>query len=560
MLTGAPSLLAQSAFDPAFQDEAGRVMEYLEVFTDRTTYVVNEKIRLRADYRVQGLEAGVPWSDVLYLELVSASGQVFSKSKQSISGSVCLSDFTFPAEILTGNYYLKCYTRWMRNRGPDTFSYVPVRIINPFKTEVVEYSNGSQGNHPMKRTEYGSGLLEITGSSPTYNMGGEASFHLSIADTRELERMNCCVTIVPVGAIDTVNGQTTGDEAESGAPAFSLKTLPDMGGASISGRLVHQDGSPGAYAMVHFSLLGSDPGYSITSTDENGHFVISTFGSTGGQEFFVAAKSYEDKQVEVRIDQDFDQGELHLPEQEFAMTGQERDMATKMAIRMQLARTFEKEPARAPLISDSSRVDEIPFYGTPGFRLDMDDFVNLPNLEEVFINLVPDVEVIQKRGRHLLQIESVNQAIALYPLLIMIDHIPVFDQEAVMDLSPEKIRRIDVINEIYVKGDVSFGGVISIFSRKGDMAGIDLPQGSYFFDFQTLEPLATEEAELPGPGDRIPDTRNTILWLDDVTVDRGSPVELRCIMPDQPGDYMVFVRGVTPAGKVHSDTERFRVD
>ncbi len=63
---------------------------------------------------------------------------------------------------------------------------------------------------------------------------------------------------------------------------------------------------------------------------------------------------------------------------------------------------------------------------------------------------------------------------------------PVFDHQAVLRIAPEKILRVDVINAVYVKGEIFHGGLISIISRKGDMTGIDLPDGSYFFDFQSM--------------------------------------------------------------------------
>jgi len=557
---GAPLLFAQSPFDTAFREEASRLKEHIEVFTDRTIYVVNERIQFRTDYRIEGLEEGTPWSDVLYLELISPSGDAYARSKHAITGGVSRSSFTIPPDMVTGNYYLKCYTRWMRNRGPATFSYVPVKIINPFGAEVAEYSNDTQGNLPMERTLFESDLLEIKSPARKFERGKEALFDLSVPNAGYQETLQCCVTIAPVGTIDTLNGLFTRGKTIPGTQGFSVNYLPDIGGASISGRLLHQDGSPGAYAMMHFTLLGSDPIYYVTPTDKYGRFVISTLGSTGEYEIFVAAKAYEENQVDVRIDQDFDQGELNLPDQEFELSELEREVVTKMAIRMQLTRTFEKDAVKAPELSETSKMDSIPFYGTPGFRLDMEEFINLPNLEEVFTNLVPMVYAVKKRGKWMFILEGSTEATKLYPPLVMIDNIPVFDQEAVMALAAERIHRIEVINEVYVRGDVSFGGVISIFSRKGDMAGIDLSQGSYFFDFQTLEPMTRKAEGIPEQGERIPDTRNTLLWLDDVTVEKGSPVEFRCIMPDQPGDYVVLVRGVTPTGEVHAATARFRVE
>lgn len=559
IFAGTTSLFAQSAFDSTFNNEAGRVKEHLEVFTDRSIYVINERIRFRADHRVEGLEGEMPWSTILYAELVSASGQVLKGSKYPLVEGVGRGSLAIPSDVLTGHYYLRCYTRWMRNQGPASFSYLPIRIINPFKTEVAAYPNGNNGIVRFDSTRYMRGLLGI--ENPTVESGrdGEVSFHLSLPSTGYPESLSCCVTIVPVGAIDTLNGIITQAESGSGTPEFSINYLPEIDGISLSGRVVHPDGTPAPFTRVHFSMLGEDQDFFTTITDGHGRFVISTPDRAGDRELFVVPESPGENRVEVRIDQDFDQGKLRLPEQEFRLSDLEREVATQLAIRMQLARIFKERQGEEPLITDSIKEVAIPFYGTPAFRLEMHEYVNLPSLEEVFINLVPDVFVLKKRGRKLFKINSDNSAIGIFPTLIMIDYIPVFDQEAVMALEPEKIRRIEVINEVYVKGDISFGGVISIFSLKGDMAGIDLAPGSYFFDFQSLEPVTLERPGQPEPGDRIPDTRNTLLWLDDVSVEQGSSVEFRCKAPDQPGDYLVFVRGVTKQGRVHSATARFRI-
>jgi hypothetical protein len=190
----------------------------------------------------------------------------------------------------------------------------------------------------------------------------------------------------------------------------------------------------------------------------------------------------------------------------------------------------------------------------------MDDYVNLPTLEEVFINLVPNVDVLRKKGESYLSIKSENSAIGIYPPLILIDHISVFDQKALLALPPEKIDRIDLINEVYLKGSVAFGGLLAIYSKGGDMAGIDLPEGGYFFDFLSFSPKVETYVALPSPGDRIPDLRNTILWVADLKVRKDQPGELRFSAPATPGDYVVLVRAVAPDGELWSASSLFSVE
>jgi len=223
------------------------------------------------------------------------------------------------------------------------------------------------------------------------------------------------------------------------------------------------------------------------------------------------------------------------------------------------------KPLQEPAAQEPSKGTNIPFYGTRVNRLLIDDYVRLPNLEEVFINLVPDVQFYKKKGENSIRILSDNASISIFDPLIIVDHISVFDHEAVLGLLPEKIERIDLINEVYLKGNVAFGGILAIYSKKGDMAGIDLPEGSYFFDYQSFYPQEEVTEGLARDLDkqissRVPDTRNTIYWRDDIELKKGSPLELPFMAPDTPGEYVILIRGVDPMGEVLSTTARFRVE
>jgi hypothetical protein len=550
---------AQSPFDPSCLEEAGRIREHLEVFTDRTIYVVNEPVRFRADLRVEGLESTPSWSGVLYVELISASGQTLAGAKYGIERGISKGSLVIPSGLPTGSYYLKCYTRWMRNWGPASFRYLQIRIINPFKPEVAFESGGSRVAPGPEIRPQRTGSLEIEDLSAHYNSGEEVMMRIGLHGYGAPDSLNCCVTVVPLGTIDTLAFQYTPLASGRDPNSFSLDFLPELEGPSLSGRVNQSGGGPGPYTRLHFSLLGERPDYLATVTDNEGRFVISTPDRRGGQEFFVAPEPLGEAGVEVRIDQDFDQVELLLPAHEFVLTELEREAATRMSVNMQLAKAYGLEMWKVPRNTDTAGMGFIPFYGTPVTRVEMDDFVDLPSLEEVFVNLVPEVYVVKKRNRSMLKIHSQNSAIDIYPPLIMVDYIPVFDQEEVLALVPEKISRVDVINEVYIKGSMFFGGVVSIFSRRGDMAGVDLPQGSYFFDFRSLEPSGQEVERVTQPGDRIPDTRNTLLWRDEVPVGQGSSTRLLFKAPDRRGEYLVMIRGTTPRGETEVAKARFRV-
>jgi hypothetical protein len=373
--------------------------------------------------------------------------------------------------------------------------------------------------------------------------------------------------VVPAGAIDLSRGQyiLSGDNVEQ--EPYRVNYLPDLGsGVSVSGTVVGPDLEPVSYATLHFSLLGESPDYFATISDEQGKFIFTTTAGDGEQELFVTPGLENGTALTVRIDQEYDSRPVSLPREKFDLSESQKEVARRIALNMQLSRAFMPgNLSQEPTGEEPSRGKNTPFYGTRMKQLLIDDYVKLPNLEEVFINLIPDVQFYKKKGKNRMRILSDNNSIGIYNPLIMIDHISVFDHEAILALSPEKIERIDLINEIYLKGNVVFGGVLAIYSRKGDMAGIDLPEGSYFFDYQLFYPQP-EAANRAAPGEddklsgRVPDTRNTIFWRGDFQLKKGDSLEIPFRAPELPGDYVILVRGVDPLGEVLSATVRFRVE
>jgi hypothetical protein len=259
----------------------------------------------------------------------------------------------------------------------------------------------------------------------------------------------------------------------------------------------------------------------------------------------------------IQIDQEFAGEPFPGVIPSFGLSELERETATRMAIHHQLLSAFIPG-AETVSPEGGSQAVSLPFYGGEVQRVHLDQFVMLPTIEEVFINLVPNVDVLLRRSGNRFMVRSLVSPVEFYAPLILVDYIPVFDQQAVFGLDPRTIDRIEVINQVYVKGEVVYGGVISLISKQGDMAGIDLPEGAYFFDFSSFD--------VPAPSpvwsrseERVPDLRNTIFWLEEFEVDPGQRKQVSFTAPPEPGHYVILVRGTGADGRVLSAVSRFTV-
>mgnify|MGYP001828135513 FL=1 len=92
------------------------------------------------------------------------------------------------------------------------------------------------------------------------------------------------------------------------------------------------------------------------------------------------------------------------------------------------------------------------------------------------------------------------------------------------------------------------------------MAGIYLPHGSYFFDYQAFHPQGPQVNPVPVLEEREPDTRNTLLWSADLLLQQDRQLEMALRAPGAPGVYVVLVRAVTPDGQVIAETAKFSVE
>lgn len=569
---------AQRPFDPEYQSAGSSITDHLEVFTDRTLYVSGETIRFRTDCFTEGLSVNAPWSSVLYAELLAPAGNTVATVKSARQEGFFKGSLSIPDDLLTGHYLMRSYTRWMRNRGPGSYSYTLVKIINPFRREVAEYpgstkKDSAEINLPMRDTSQK--LIECVPEHSVYFPGDWVRISLEVPEDAAPDGFRGCLTVVPDGSADTLTGSCPpGNRSEFSEP-FRLQFLPDLGEAlSLSGMVVTGKGAPAGGSNLSFSLLGNHPDLITASTDLHGRFAVQVPFSKSDQAFLVAPHPGEYDSLEVRIVQDMDIRRIPFATGRFRLTAQEQEVATRMALQWQIMDAYRDRDS-AGITGQVPLNQTLPFYGSAVERIDLSEYVNLPTLEEVFINLVPDVQIVRRKRSLSFYIEGMNSNIGFYRPLVMVDCIPIFDHEALLALNPREFERIEVIREVYVKGSMAFGGVISLFSKNGDMAGLGLSQGSYFFDViplpvtpaaGTMLPRIKEIEERPSgdpsvdePDERLPDLSNTVLWEPDLYLSPGARREITFRAPGGSGSYVVLVRGALSHGKILTGITRFRV-
>lgn len=136
LVFGLLSFLAGSAQNPAEILDAYQKDHYREtVFLqpDKDYYLTGEKIRFKV-YCLDRM-TGVPseLSKVAYVELLNRDNLPVLQTKIPLTKGSGFGSLYLPTNIISENYILRCYTRWMRNDGPENYFHAVLPVINPFK-------------------------------------------------------------------------------------------------------------------------------------------------------------------------------------------------------------------------------------------------------------------------------------------------------------------------------------------------------------------------------------------------------------------------------------------
>jgi hypothetical protein len=528
--------------------------EKFQLFTDRNIYAAGEKIFFRA-FSLNPLLKKSGWSKILYIDIINEPNTSIAQGKYLLNERGTWGYIEIPETVPSGFYYLRAYTKWMCNFLPAGYFHNLITIINPDKIELQTGRNQPvpDADSLQNFSEIQRKIIQCNTNKDVYTKREKATISLSLSEKKAFSPDGYCLTVVKTGILDTgMYGIRSSANKNINHPEF-VNYFPETKGLSLSGSIVTNNRkTPVTYAKVHLLLLGNNPDYFNFLTNRDGKFRFLLPPCTGTQDIYITVETDNNHPAEILIDDNFSTDFVQFPKKSFVISAEQKEHILEIMFNAQIDKIFSQpltntEPAKK---EDSSFLC---FYGSPLITLKTDDYIKLPTLEEFFFELIPTVILKKEKGIRYFTMVGNHNDLAIYKPLILLDKVPVYDIETILPVSPEKIDHIDIINAIYIRGDLCFGGIINIFSREGDRAGIDFPGNSFFFNFKAFEPQ--QEIKFPDynsihQSERIPDFRNCLFWIPDIKINAGEEIKFDFYTSDSQGKYMVVVRGITTDGVI----------
>ncbi|NVO09414.1 MAG: hypothetical protein HXX16_05575 [Bacteroidales bacterium] len=538
--------------------------EKISLFTDRNIYVVGESIYFSAiititdntSYRSgeKDLLIRLPkntssnFSDISYIELITPNGERIAEGKYVIQNLVSSGNLNIPKGIITGNYFLRAYTKYMRNFSPYSYCYIPLKIINPSSKEVLSITNDSSKVSRIEPDQNGiTNILTISTDKKEYSKREKVTIKIERVNPNNELANSICISVAPEFSINAKNiYKSTFENIKK------YDYYPEIQGISLTGKLVDNNSNKALpLKKINLSIVGNERDFSSATTDSTGRFFFSLPKFIGARDIFLCTEYSKDTKPSILIDNDFCQTKVNLPSPAFKLTVDEKNTAYNLAVNFQLEQHFRKSPN-----TDTLSKTFKPFYGEPSMVLVFDQYIQLPTIEDYINELLSFLKIKNNHGRKSLKIYSAEPEMQIYEPLILLDLVSIDDPSKILALNPQNISRIELIDVPYIRGNFTYAGIISFFSKKGDYAGIDLPSSGVFFNFNFLTNCADINLNDYSSINK-PDTRNTLFWNPNFEFE--SKKEITFTTSDTPGNYVVVLRGLQSNGEAFYCTSTFSV-
>jgi len=542
----------------------GQPIEKIGLHTDRNIYIAGEVLWFSI-YNINE-ETGrlTPVSLIAYVELLNPWNVPVVQLRIKLTEGRGNGSFQIPDTLSTGDFTLRAYTNRMRDNLSDGCAMKNIGIFNAVRAKTYIRRN---------RT---SGLLRINSQKNICNLHRDV---IILADTAYDPRkkvavkilaektglpasryIDLSVSVVPASVADT-SFEFTGNQ---GSYASSSSGNSESEGHFLSLKIRNQDGSStGRKNRLFMSVQGKVAAFRYAEMDSTGLYTF-ILPVDSRQRTFILQPEIPDNKMRLEIESSFS---LVMPESghyKDTLRGKEPVVFESLSFNHQVNRIYGITTRSVSEEAEPENILKRRFYGIPEMEVILNDYIKLPDMTEVFFELVPGI--ILREGRNGYEMKITNPLTGTFyeePPLVMIDGVILNDLNVLVNLDPELVEKIEVVKTPYLTGDLILHGIVNVITISGDFSKVTIPDYAAIFPYRVVEPgfdfvAPSYEDEQIRTG-RKPDLRNTLYWNPSLQTDANGKAEFEFWTPDVPGEYSITVHGISLSGEKITAAKSFIV-
>lgn len=522
--------------------------ERVFVSTDRDVYIAGDEVWFSL-FCIDS-ETGLfsHFSAVAYLELISDDGTVVTAKAGLMEGRGA-GRFRIPTSAPTGNYRLVAYTALNINEEGDG-RFCGSKLLSVFNTTsparvkdgVSILSEDIYEDLPRQEAST-AGVITATVNSRGGNLsllinnpGPAASLSVSVFHLDDI--------VAPVN-----NGIDTFLESVKGipAPVYSKQRTPEYEGeiiyAVVEGLEKEALDIIDGVSIATLSASGSPSDVYVGKVHDNGRIAFYTNNIFGDRELVCELNTTSGYKGHIALADNFiypSPGEIpSLPISKTLFSSLvNRKAAFGSTIQVDTLVSFL--PRRQDGLIDS--IEKKSYH--------LDDFNRFPTMEELIVEILREVRVREKRGKHILTLTandaSGSKKIEKENVMVMLDGVVISDYSLIEKMDAMLIEDVDLYLQSFAIGTVSFDGAINFITGKSYVTAINFPQSVRVTDFKGVSfPVAYTGRFHSQGGD---DYRQLLYWHPLLEAGAGQSIGIQLTAPSYTGTFAVSLQGISEDG------------
>jgi hypothetical protein len=328
--------------------------------------------------------------------------------------------------------------------------------------------------------------------------------------------------------------------------------LPELEGHLISGNIRdRKSGEPLRNENISLSIVGKIALCLFTKTDNNGDFNFVT-KEHGIGEIVIQPLSSEKSDCYVELHNPFSDTYDNYYHGSVCLDTSKLDDINNVIISMQINNIYE--PYYQQVIN--SPVDPVKhnFYGNPDNTIQMSNYIELTSIKEIIKELVPSIITTINKDKINFRLSNQYQfQRSENGLLVLIDGVPVYDLEKVLNIKPSEIEKVDVLNDRYFISDNVLDGILHFITKRGNLDVIEMDKSVFRQEYEFMQhknEFYSPDHSLDSLKDNhLPDFRNTLYWNPELHTELSGKTTVEFYSSDESAEYIINVEGITGDGK-----------
>ena len=480
------------------------IPEALAIFTDRDFCVSGDTIWFKV-WQPEQLEN---FGNIVHVQLDSKSNNLISIVAVKSENGWAQGFLSIPDSLSTGQYFITAFLNAQRNLAELETESKSLLVYNRFEERVEKMELINEDG--FKKNKGNNLIVNIKTDKEKYLTREKVSVEISANANSEIKN-----AIVKATFIDPLSAETGGKykfKQQNINP--DIPNFVENDGLLLNGKVTDKNGVAQTNALVLLTIGSKQPYFDYYVLNEKGDFHFYVKNALGNGTVVLQVVSNNQREYFIQLESNF-LVRSEITEGHIKTLNHEQIEFVNASINANFTQKLFNSTLPVQNVDfEMPPRFSVPFYGMPTRHVVPDEFIDLPDFQEISREILPGVQYRIRNGEATIRlINSTYRMFFEEEPLRLINGIPVFKNDFFVNLKSTDINYIDIVTTERIFGDLVFKGVLSVSLYNKSNAWLAQQPNIFQFNVDFIQPPKIPDYSVQnGLAENQPDLRQVFLW------------------------------------------------